>query len=675
MLNQCIDTEEDEEVIFEGSDLHEHLVTLGYTDFETAIVFKTQQTPQKKSMYMDVNIIKDVGKIIYKYILDLKSWITQDSNLSKEQLHTILSSKTLLDDHASEINSFAEKYFPVAPWKKVLKNLLASGTIIASSTYLMFYKHKKALNVITILFTLYYAGYRNFQNLWAHKELKQLVLLQNEFYDLCNKGLKILKHGYKVKMNSRKINQQLHILMGERLTYLQPIMENLIKCLEDICQIYHYIISIMISKFPKHLSNQIIRTTFEDNVFKIHGEINYEALKQLYYTYILMQSELLYLLAITYDFKTWSSTYDKISKASVIYIVYKLNKQLTKYNNKLSLCINSYYNYKMKPVQYNYRGPVISKWQDVYLHLNLTLNKIQQAYDQIISMINDIDICTDDTSINNEMLERMMEKMNEAYKQIDGARNFAEFSSLLITKAKYKNSKMSYTKEDIKIENVSDNLPVIIDREPEILDEVFEEYIKEEYLKPLYEEDQEILLQEYKLDKLLAKNFMSELKEALIDKHKTMSERESKALQRMYKNVINSANDLESNNFKSSIPIPPPMPSLVNNSKSLCYNDSISYDHNIFSTKSADRLDIPASDKQMLNINNDNIKNVKEYVDIDDEDKDNGFKPLSLKNFQNPVMQFGLNKPPQLLSMNEEMFIGSGENSESDVEPENDSVA
>lgn len=290
-------------------------------------------------------------------------------------------------------------------------------------------------------------------------------------------------------------------------------------------------------------------------------------------------------------------------------------------------------------------------------------------------MINDIDICTDDISINNEMLERMMEKMNEAYKQIDGARNFAEFSSLLITKAKYKNSKMSYTKEDIKIENVSDNLPVIIDREPEILDEVFEEYIKEEYLKPLYEEDQEILLQEYKLDKLLAKNFMSELKEALIDKHKTMSERESKALQRMYKNVINSANDLESNNFKSSIPIPPPMPSLVNNSKSLCYNDSISYDHNIFSTKSADRLDIPASDKQMLNINNDNIKNVKEYVDIDDEDKDNGFKPLSLKNFQNPVMQFGLNKPPQLLSMNEEMFIGSGENSESDVEPENDSVA
>ncbi|KAI4504383.1 hypothetical protein M0802_000854 [Mischocyttarus mexicanus] len=678
MISQYIDTEEDEEVIFEGSDLHEHLANLGYTDFETVTVFKTQQTLQKKSNYVDVNIIEDVGKIIYKYILNLRSWITQDSGLSKEQLDTILSSKTLLDDHASVINSYAQKYFPSAPWKKVLNNLLASGTIIVSSTYLMFFKREKALNITTILFTLYFTGYKNYKDLWAHKELKQLVLLQNEFYDLCNKGLKILKHGYKMKMNSKKkINQQLHVLMGERLTYLQPIMENLIKCLEDICQIYHYIISIMIEKFPKHLFNQVVRTTFEDNVFKIRGEINYEALKQLYYTYILMQSELLYLLVITYDTSTWSSTYDKISKESAIYIIYKLNKQLIKYKNKLSLCINSYYNCKMESVKHNYRGTVTSKWQDVYLHLNLTLNKIQQAYDQIISMINDIDICTDDSSINNEMLERTMEKMNEAYKQIDGARNFAEFSSLLITKAKYKNSKISYTKEDIKIENVNDNLPVIIDREPEILDEVFEEYIKEEYLKPLYEEDQEILLQEYKLDKLLAKNFMSELKEALIDKHKTMSERESKALQRMYKNVINNANDLESNNFKSSIPIPPPMSSLVNNSIPLCHNDSISYDRNIFSMESTSKLNIRSSNKQMLNVNNDNIKNVEEYVDIDNEDNknkdnDNSFKSLSLKNFQNPVMQFGLNKPPQLLPMNEETFIGSGENSESDVEPEND---
>lgn len=68
-----------------------------------------------------------------------------------------------------------------------------------------------------------------------------------------------------------------------------------------------------------------------------------------------MQSELLYLLAIAYDIKTWSLTCDKISKANLFYIIYKLNKQLIKYKNKLSLCINSYYNCKVEPVQYNFK--------------------------------------------------------------------------------------------------------------------------------------------------------------------------------------------------------------------------------------------------------------------------------------------------------------------------------
>lgn len=67
--------------------------------------------------------------------------------------------------------------------------------------------------------------------------------------------------------------------MGERLIYLQPIMENLIKCMEDLCQIYHHVISIMTAQFPEDVFNQFVITTFEDNAFKIRGEINYEALK------------------------------------------------------------------------------------------------------------------------------------------------------------------------------------------------------------------------------------------------------------------------------------------------------------------------------------------------------------------------------------------------------------
>ncbi|KAK2583880.1 hypothetical protein KPH14_001154 [Odynerus spinipes] len=652
MLNQDIIVEEDEDVIFEGSALHEHLSTLGYADFETIPVIRTQLRLQDKSIYMD-NIINDISKKIYKYILTLRSWITQDCCLSKEQLHTILNAEALLDDHAAVINSYAQKYTDCMPWKKTLQNFFVNSTMIASSTYLLFYKYQNALNIIMTFCALYFTGYRNYSDIQAYKELKQLVLLQNEFYNLCKKGLKILKHGYKVKINSGKINQQFHGLMGEKLIYLQPIMENLVKS-----------------------------TTFEDNAFKIRGEINYEALIQLYHTYILVQSELLYLLAVAYDINACSLSRDNISKASLIYITNTLIEQLTKYKNKLSPYINSYYNCKVEPILHNYKGSVTSKWQDVYLHLNLTSNKIQLAYDYIVSMINDIDTCTDDTSItNNEVTEKIMQKMNEAYKQIDAARNFAEFCSLLITKTKHTNSKISRATPETSISNVDVNLPVVIDTEPEILDEVFEEYIKEEYLKPLYEEDQEILLQEYKLDKLLAKNFMSELKEALIDKQRSMFERESKALQRMYRNVMNNASDLESRNSKSSIPIPPPMPSLINNFVPIYNNDSISHNSKNVSVQSTDTSNTEVFCKKTLYSNNDtNVNNLKEYTNtnnasvIKDSKEDSAvFQPLSLKDLEQPIVQFGLNiSPLPLRPMNEETFIGSGENSESDIEPEND---
>lgn len=138
-----------------------------------------------------------------------------------------------------------------------------------------------------------------------------------------------------------------------------------------------------------------------------------------------------------------------------------------------------------------------------------------------------------------EFIESITEKMNEAYKQIENARSFAEFSSLLIAKAQRKPVK------DTELENDGENLfpptennkiIMSIDDELEIEDEVFEEYIKEEYLKPLYESS-EGAMESFKIDKLLKKNFMSELKDALIEKQKTMSERELKALKRMYNKI------------------------------------------------------------------------------------------------------------------------------------------
>lgn len=680
MLNQAIANEEDDDIILEGSALHTYLSSLGYADFETTPVIKTQLELQNKFIYMDTNIISNIGKKLYGYTMNVKSWMTQDCCLSKKQLHTILSAKVLLDDHATAINSYVQNYTACKPWKRALKNLLFSCIMIAPSIYLMFYKPKNSFSIIIAFYAIYFAGYTNYLETLASKELTQLVLLQNEFYNLCKRGLKILKHGYKVKSNfGNKINHQFHDFIEEKLIYLQPIMENLIKYLEMASQIYHHIISIIKVQLPKDNFEQFVITTFEGNTFRIRGEVNYETLNKLHYTYILAQSELLYLMAVAYN-NVKSLPGDSISKGNLIYITNKLVEHLTKYKNKLSPYINAYYDYKAKPILNSYKRLATSKWQDIYLHLNLTTNKIQLAYDYIISIINDIDTSTDDAStiIDKEMTEKMMQKVNEAYKHIDTARNFAEFCILLIKKTEHSNSKMNYAAPESCIQHINANLPMVIDKEPEIFDEVFEEYIKEEYLKPLYEEDTEILLEEYKLDKLLIKNFMSELKEALIDKQRSMSQRESKALQRMYKNVINDPSDLESKNTKSSIPVPPPMPSFNNDRISIHTNNFVSYNCNNTSMKLLNTSNTGVSYKKTLNLDsNTNVDNFKVYQNtnnvsaIEDFKEDNAvIQTLSLENPKEPIIQFGLNMPPLLQPLNEELFIGSGENSDSDIELE-----
>lgn len=156
-------------------------------------------------------------------------------------------------------------------------------------------------------------------------------------------------------------------------------------------------------------------------------------------------------------------------------------------------------------------------------------------------MLDYFDIYHDEFKDDVRLAEIVTEKINEAYKQIEMARSFAEFSSLLIAKVQHKNKKLEDSNgDDLFTIEEKDKTIIRLDEDPEIQDEVFEEYIKEEYLKPLSEVYNNEVVKNFKLDKLLKKNFMSELKEALIEKHKLMNERELKALKRMYAKVRDS---------------------------------------------------------------------------------------------------------------------------------------
>ncbi|CAD1468765.1 unnamed protein product, partial [Heterotrigona itama] len=611
--------------------LYEHLHKLGYTDFESVTIEKS--TPKNEKKY-------------FKLL---------DDSVSNKQTEAILSAKILLNDHGCAIYSFLEKY-ECKPWRTMILKFIIFGTVLSSSVYMFHNTRYKNFANLSTLTVLYCISYMEFLRMKAHRNLKSLVSLQNDFFDLCKKGMKILKYGD---------------LTAGRLKYLPPIMESLVKYLGDIACIYYHASLTLIRLLAIDTYNEDLLTRFESRSFEIHGEINYQKLKvetkcllalilqlrgTLYHTYILTQSEMLHLLAIAYDNHIWWQSYKKIPELKLAYIMEFLIRYLSMYKNKLSKHIDAYYSFKLEPMSYKYRGPDSSQWQDLYMHVYLASNKLQLAYSHMLSILQDIDNDIIENLTGKDCTEDTMQKLSAAQKCVETAKDFIEFSSLFLVKSRINHSAIDHLEMNIPSSDADSNIRVVTDSGPEIMDEVFEEYIKEEYLKPLSEEADEISLYYQKRDKTLFKNFMAELKDALVDKKKSMSERESRALERMYKAITTKST---SNDQFQRIPTPPPMP-FFDASSSIESNNKISND----ATSKLQSSKLSESSNVVKSIN-------KSMEDLEKKNTSN-----TLTKEESPISAIRLPRgaefssflPPSFLKSEEETFIGSGENSEDDEE-------
>ncbi|TGZ45911.1 uncharacterized protein [Temnothorax longispinosus] len=651
--------EEDEDVVIQGSALHEHLSQLGYTDFESVPVPK--RTHFKQEHYLNIDI-RNTLKKIYRKLFSLYSWITQEKSVSNEQLNTILSAETLLNDHFSMINGFVAKCDNST--KKITpQELIVTGAVLVSSMYV-----SPTLFAPSAICCVGYIKYLRFR---ANRNLKNVVSLQNELFLMCKDSLKILRRDYKMKLGFETCLQQFSRFLGEKLQCLESLRDTLIKFMENISRVY-YECSLSIAKLlPPDVLSEELFTKFERNSFETSGEIDYQALKRSYHTYLLVQSEMLYLLAVAYDSNTWIYSCQKIPETKLAHIINILVKELAVYKVKLSEVINAYRTCKTEPVRYKTQDK--AKWHDPTVQLDLASYKLQLAYNQVFSTFKNIEDCINqDISIDNETADMLMQKLDKAFKEIGTAKSLAEFVVLLMARSRFSDLKGSQPVTDDTTINQNSDLPVIIDSDPQILDEVFEEYIKEEYLKPLDEDTDECLLEQRKLDKLLAKNFMIELKEALIDKHKSMSEREAKALQRIYKNVLSDpASSTEDKDRQVVAPPPPPMPS-----------------YRMWSTPSSDTNSDRKVISHIYKIKQDDPSIRKESNESDEENdliialkRKNIFDTPSTEVCENGDEESVASLPQILLEtqatrfitrlpapfLHEETFIGSGENSEDEI--------
>lgn len=81
------------------------------------------------------------------------------------------------------------------------------GTIVSSSIYFSCNTRYRNLANLFALTVLCSTTYIQFLRAHACADLKSVVSLQNDLFDLCKKGMKILRYGYKLKLSKGKHSQ------------------------------------------------------------------------------------------------------------------------------------------------------------------------------------------------------------------------------------------------------------------------------------------------------------------------------------------------------------------------------------------------------------------------------------------------------------------------------------
>lgn len=82
-----------------------------------------------------------------------------------------------------------------------------AGAVLISSTYVSWCKYK-ILPTLFVSFAICCVGYMKYLRFYATRNLKHVILSQNELFLTCKDGLKILRRDYKMKLDSESCLQQ-----------------------------------------------------------------------------------------------------------------------------------------------------------------------------------------------------------------------------------------------------------------------------------------------------------------------------------------------------------------------------------------------------------------------------------------------------------------------------------
>ncbi|XP_012253047.2 uncharacterized protein LOC105684341 isoform X2 [Athalia rosae] len=678
--------EEDEDVVIAGSELYEVLSKMGYTDYEVAPILHRESSPTPVT---ESEKPAGICEHLQNQLSGIYWCLTKDDEAVRKSIDIISESQNLLDDHTAQIKTLFDncRQSDFRSLGSVLPYLQYSAAVAGVYCFVKNSNPYTLLSSVPVFLTVQhkYARWKTDRN------LKILISEQSELHYTFKRALRILNNYYKINVGFNRAKSEFNNFVVEKIAFLQPITERALKSLGVISSSYYKTTLDLLKLIPKSYQDDADPwiTYFEKDEFTNCGETSYERLKQLFYKYILVQSEMLLTLAVLVSQNKVFSICETIKYARFIdKRIEQLIELTKKHRIAMMTIVDDFNNCKLRTIQNKHRGFPGSKWQDLYVGLHMTSEKMEKAYNSLCSVLQDIESHLDRKTDETELLVTLTEKINDLCKGVDEMRDFAHLSSLIVTKmGKASSAGDRELAHDESTKSHQSDVRIIKDTDPEIIDEVFEEYIRERYSEAMLNEKKDDYEEvNHKLDKLVSKNLMSELREALIDKKKETEKRESEALERMKKMDLDSpeeltprnqdsanlstASDSESENDSKrclhSVPLRLPAREDVKSEMRTSFEDAATTE--LLEPKVISIPPPPPPPPAMIPTFNQSIFDVAEEKTKDNE-HDSEFRcRVPLPTPRSFIL-------PTFLSNNEETFIGSGENSEEELvesEPEDE---
>ncbi|XP_015523236.2 uncharacterized protein LOC107226824 isoform X1 [Neodiprion lecontei] len=656
--------EEDEDVVIAGSELHEALSKMGYSDYEVVSV-RTEELSSVTDKHIQKAYI-GIYQGLCKNVLRVYQYLVKDTKALRKQLTSISEARYLLDDHAALIKNLLDANLEIEPRPAYgLLSYLKYAAATVAGYYLVVKHSSNSLTWLATFSALTAARYK-YINWRTNRDLRKLISEQTELYYTFKRSLRILNQFFRINAGAKQSGMKFNDLAPEKLKLLQPVTEDTMKSLQIISDLYYRTTLNMVDLLPDSYRRNIdlqIAGLNRDSFVNM-GEVTYGSLKQLFYRFILVQSEMLLTLAHV-GHSDLSGVCDELKRAMKMEkIVSQLLKFTEKHRISLAKVVDEFHNYRSVSVEEKYRRSFTgSKWQDLYVRLHLTSHKMQHAYNKLTSIMEDIENHLDRGTNESELLEALQIKLDDVYRDAVKARDLAELSTLIVVRMNQKNYNQEKGNDimcDVSSGTLRSDVPIVKDTDPEIMDEVFEEYIRENYSDALVNCNMDDYLEKCsKLDKMLSSNLMSELKEALIEKQKDTRERELRAMERMGYKIPNespTANDSKQdhssdsdNEMASRSSIPYSKETLEEKEKLISKSETIAPLPPPPPPPPPDLMK-PKFHQPRVEIKPDGAENENE--------KSRCFIPLV------PFRPILL---PSFLSNEEETFIGSGENSDEDI--------